>query len=116
MDISPEQKAFIQGEVKEKAAAAASEKTVDVERPQKPPALPRNVRRANRRTDDSAPDVSEVLDQVLVPVTVRLPRRMAHALKRACLEQQLKHAKPGTQQEIVELALGDWLGRYGYYD
>ena len=50
-----------------------------------------------------------MLDQVLVPVTIRLPHRTAQALRRAYLEQRLKHAKPDTQQEIVAEALGDWL-------
>jgi len=60
------------------------------------------------------PEASDLLDQVLVPVTVRLPHRMAQALRRAHLEQRLKHAKPDTQQEIVEEALGDWLLRQGF--
>jgi hypothetical protein len=72
-------------------------------------------RRTNRRNGTQVAEVSEVLDQVLVPVTVRLPHRMAQALRRAHLEQRLKHAKPDTQQEIVEEALGDWLARQGFW-
>jgi hypothetical protein len=39
---------------------------------------------------------------------------MAQALRRAHLEQRLKHAKPDTQQEIVEEALGDWLSKHEF--
>ncbi|BBO34268.1 hypothetical protein PLANPX_3880 [Lacipirellula parvula] len=53
---------------------------------------------------------------MLVPVTIRLPRRTAQALRRAHLEQRLKDAKPDTQQEIAEEALADWLAKYGYLD
>jgi hypothetical protein len=41
---------------------------------------------------------------------------MAQALKRAYLEQRLKHAKPDTQQEIVEEALGEWLSQQGFLE
>jgi hypothetical protein len=52
----------------------------------------------------------------LVPVTIRLHHRTSQLLKRAYLEQKLKHAKPDTLQEIGEEAIADWLFRAGYLD
>lgn len=49
-------------------------------------------------------------------MTIRLPHRTAQVLPRAYLEQRLKHAKPDTLQEIVEEAIGDWLGQQGFLD
>lgn len=119
MEITPEKLAFIKGEAAPKASAPVpktEEKTIDIAVPAKQaesvrePA-PRAARRSNRRSSGEAPGASEVLDQVLVPVTIRLPHRTAQALRRAYLEQRLKHARPDTQQEIVEEALVDWLGK-----
>lgn len=121
MDMTPEKLAFIKG--KSQAAAVASvaapvtkveEKTIEVSVTKKDTKserelTPRLTRRTARRPTKDTPGASEVLDQVLVPVTIRLPHRTAQALRRAYLEQRLKHAKPDTQQEIVEEALGDWL-------
>ena len=53
---------------------------------------------------------------VLVPITTRLLPRTADALRRAYLEQKLRHARPSTQQEIIEQALHDWLRREGYLE
>jgi hypothetical protein len=128
MEMTPARLAFIKGEETTPSRPAAVEVPpgkVAVERIiesqtqqaaiQEPKdARPRSSRRTSRRSGSDAPAASEVLDQVLVPVTVRLPHRMAQALRRAYLEQRLKHAKPDTQQEIVEEALGDWLSRQGF--
>jgi hypothetical protein len=126
MEMTPEKLAFIKGqgkagaappEVNTDAPPQAVEKVIDVKEAGKPaePAVKVN-RRASRRGSHEAPGASEVLDQVLVPVTIRLPHRTAQALRRAYLEQRLKHAKPDTQQEIVEEALGEWLSRQGFLD
>jgi len=131
MEMTPAKMAFIKGqETKESKPLAVEppasklpvEKIVELQ----PPAAENNEpkesrsrvsRRSSRgRSTQEAPEASEVLDQVLVPVTVRLPHRMAQALRRAYLEQRLKHAKPDTQQEIVEEALGDWLSRQGFLE
>ncbi len=129
MEMTPARLAFIKGEeAKESkpvvaeapAAKLTVEKIVEPEKLRGESEVPkesrlRSPRRAKRSGTDS-PEASEVLDQVLVPVTVRLPHRMAQALRRAYLEQRLKHAKPDTQQEIVEEALGDWLSRRGFLE
>lgn len=130
MEMSPEQKAFIQGGItpnernellqtreiarpqkkneREPANASASETN-----PQSKP-IKRQVRHRSNAPERSA--ASEVLDQMLVPVTVRLPHKLANSLRRAQLEQRLKHAKPDTQQEIVEQALGAWLTANDFRD
>ncbi len=72
-------------------------------------------KRKRRPTSRSeAPAASEVLSLVLVPLTTRLQHKTAQALRRAYLEQRLRHMKPDTQQEIVEEALLDWLERNDY--
>lgn len=128
MELTPAKLAFIKGEETKQSQPAAVDVPlgkVAVERLLEPEqhkaefqepkdSRPRSSRRTSRRSGSDAPDASEVLDQVLIPVTVRLPHRMAQALRRAYLEQRLKHAKPDTQQEIVEEALGDWLSRQGF--
>lgn len=125
MEMTPEKVAFIKGEVKAEtlqlAMAKTEEKTIDIEPLQrqvdavKDPA-PRTTRRPSRRTASGTPDVSEVLDQVLVPKTFRIPHRTAEALTRVYLERKLNHVKPDTAQEIVEEALTDWLAKHRYLD
>lgn len=126
--FSPEKMAFIEGKPDEKPKLPSQttpgnlpEKTIDVrtdksgentlatnERPQR--------RNSRSRQNREIPAASEVLDQVLVPVTIRLQHRTSQALKRAYLEQKLRHAKPDTLQEIGEEAISDWLLRSGYLD
>lgn len=120
MDMTPEKLAFIKGEAT-KPLEAKPEKVVDVAPPPEPLApvketTPRSPRRSTRRISHETPDAYQVLDQVLVPVTIRLPHRTAQTLRRAYLEQRLKHAKPDTQQEIVEDAITDWLSRHGFFE
>jgi len=128
IDMTPEKLAFIHGESRAAAKppaappmATAEVKTIDVgissktaesanESPSRPP------RRGPQRVRQDAPDAGEILDRVLVPVTIRLRHRLASALKRAYLEQKLQCEKPDTQQEIVEEALGNWLSRRGFLE
>lgn len=127
MEMTPEKLAFIKGVDNARGATAApskpskqsEEKTIEVDvSPAEATSLsetkPRASRRTNRRTGTEMPAASEMLDQVLVPVTIRVPRRTAQALRRAYLEQRLRQAKPDTQQQIAEEALEDWLMRNGY--
>ena len=125
MDMTPDKLAFIKGQTVEQAKpaetkAAAVEKTIEVDAPETgelKQQRPRTARRASRgRSSQENSEASDILDQVLVPVTIRLQHRTAQALRRAYLEQRLKHAKPDTQQEIVEEALGDWLSRQGFLE
>lgn len=130
MEMTPEKLAFIKGqpatesdsELSKTVMGDAAEKRIELktahqesEAVTEPRAKP--GRRATRsRAIREIPEASELLDQVLVPVTIRLQHRTAQALRRAHLEQRLKHAKPDTQQEIVEEALGDWLVRQGFLE
>lgn len=129
IDMTPEKLAFIQGKAAPAAKpppvvlepqAPAEEKTVELSRPGADAEAtdeprPKIARRGSRaRAVREAPQVGEILDQLLVPVTIRLQHRTAQALRRAYLEQRLKHAKPDTQQEIAEQALVEWLESNDY--
>ena len=131
MEMTPEKMAFIKGHpveelklvpIESPKPEGAVKKTIELEAPKTDPESPKEARvgasrRVTRsRSGQEGPEASEVLDQVLVPVTIRLRHRTARALRRAYLEQRLKHAKPDTQQEIVEEALAVWLLRLGYFE
>ncbi len=131
MEMTPEKLAFIKGQpgkepklspVESPAAKSTAEKTIELEtaraatEAEKEPRSRSGRRSTKGRSSQETPEASELLDQVLVPVTIRLQHRTAQALRRAYLEQRLKHAKPDTQQEIVEEALGDWLVRLGFLE
>lgn len=121
--MSPEKIAFIRGSAGKQSKASRVEerpqapaKTIELKEPapsDETEAIP-SRRRSRGRSREAQPQASEVLDQVLVPVTLRLQHRTAQALKRAYLEQKLKHEKPDTLQEIGEEALSDWLAQNGY--
>jgi hypothetical protein len=44
-----------------------------------------------------------------VSVTIRFRQATAEALRRASLERKLAGVSPSSQQEMVELAVGEWL-------
>lgn len=70
----------------------------------------RNRTTATKRvTIETSGGNDDFYGQALVPLTTRLRAPTADALRRACLEQKLARRSPNTQQEIVELALLDWL-------
>jgi hypothetical protein len=45
----------------------------------------------------------------LVTFTVRLPKSMANALRKAATERKIADLPPRSQQEIVQAAVGKWL-------
>jgi hypothetical protein len=124
LSLSPEKLAFIQGSDGSSGSGPprrkrkADTKTIELGPPDEPDegeavgdvAAPR-PRRQRQRSAESAPSVDEVLDGVLVPLTTRLPHRLVQSLRRICLEQKLKHAKPDSIQEVVETALVEWLSK-----
>jgi hypothetical protein len=124
MNMSPEKLSFIRGSTAKQGVPQstkepeAAEKTVELksEAPSQEERPSTTRRRSRGRSSSDEPLASEVLDQVLVPVTIRLPHRTAQALKRAHLEQKLKYLKPDTLQGIGEEALADWLTKAGYLD
>jgi len=123
--MTPEKIAFIRGSTGKQAMAAQTQerteepgKTIELrDAASNQETEVSSSRRGSRgRTRQEQPGTSEILDQVLVPVAIRLQHRTAQALKRAYLEQKLKHAKPDTIQDIAEEAFADWLMKSGYLD
>lgn len=77
----------------------------------------RHTRGATGEGDsDHAVARPSLLGEVRVPLTTRLQSATADALRRANLEQRLKRLRPATQQDIVEIAVHEWLKRHGYLD
>ena len=123
--MTPEKIAFIRGSTGKQAKMAQAqggpktlEKTIELKETlstEETDSSPLR-RRSRARTKQEQPQASEILDQVLVPVPLRLQHRTAQALRRAYLEQKLKHAKPDTLQDIGEEAIADWLMKSGYLD
>ena len=115
---SPEKIAFIHGDESppskppDKRGRKPAAKTVDISLPAE--AADVQSTRQRRRTperDFDVPNANELLNELLVPLTTRLPHRLIQSLRRLCLEQQLRHAKPDSIQEIIEAALEDWLSK-----
>jgi hypothetical protein len=125
--LTPEKVAFIRGDKTPPTTTPALKKqtrepetTIELDMPSTESIDPGEKQRRRRGRGRTArqhePQASEILDQMLVPVTIRLTHRTAQALKRAALEQKLKHLKPDQVQEIGEDAFTDWLTKSGYLD
>lgn len=120
LTMSPEKLAFIKGDesaVKSslpntepvvRTIELASTDSNEANKPE-PPTTRNTTRRQRPRSEAATPNASEVLDDLLVPLTTRLPHRLVQSLRRVCLEQRLRHAKPDSIQEIVEVAIDSWL-------
>lgn len=125
MTLSPDKLAFIRGsgttpptvEPKE-AKTSAPERTIDLgETKDEPPAeRPQRKRSRGKAATQDEPEASEILERMLVPVTIRLQNRTAQALKRASLERELQRIHPHKVQDIAEEAIADWLAKAGYLD
>lgn len=122
MSMNPDTMAFIKGDNSPTIADSAGGrrrakgKTIDVELTDKAGVMseeeaPRITRgrRPRQRSEGTQPSDRDILGEVLVPLTTRLPHRLVQSLRRICLEQQLRHAKPDSIQEIVEASLEAWL-------
>lgn len=133
MTLTPDKMAFIQGK-------STPEQTTQVQTEEPPmqsavaesvsaleaAAEVRQVREARerpiRQRRSAAPrsnrnqEPTPHLEHFRVGVTVRIHPEIADALRRAHLEQKIRRESPGTQQEIVESALSDWLERNGYLE
>lgn len=137
MAMTPEKLAFIQGtpvvppqispvvEISVPAVEAAPKAVLDMNEPaeeQVRRARPKPVRASRSRETGATVDAKSqqraeegaFYGQILVPLTTRLQPRTADALRRACLEQKLARKTPNSQQEIVELALAQWLEQNGF--
>lgn len=51
-----------------------------------------------------------------VPLTTRCRPELASMLKRASLQRQLNGIEPSSMQEIMEIAMENWLKENGYLD
>ena len=127
MTLTPEKVAFIRGSTAkaEKTPPSAKakediEKTIETEAPAKVE-IEENARPQRRRSRGKVlaqeePQAGEILDRMLVPVTIRLQNRTAQALKRASLERELQRLRPHKVQDIAEEAIADWLAKSDYLD
>ena len=126
MTLTPEKVAFIRGSAAKaektppRTTTDDTEKTIELEAPvadaSTENARPQRRRSRGRTSSPEQPQANEILDQILVPVTFGLQHRTAQALKRAALEQKLKHLRPDKLQEIGEEAITEWLEKSGYLD
>lgn len=124
LTLTPKERAFIQGDNPQAATPVSPPqprrgrrpkvKTVEVELSKDSPQAdaPRLSRPRERPPVRSEfPNANAVLDEVLLPLTTRLPHRLIQSLRRVCLERRLQHQKPDSIQEVVEEAIGEWLSR-----
>jgi hypothetical protein len=127
MSLTPEKIAFIQGSsaratLPQQAAAPAPEEQAEDSQaaaPAEKPTEPRAKSAKNKRATETPRPTEEEREggyygSILVPLTTRLQPRTADSLRRACLEQKLARRSPDTQQEIVQLAVSEWLERNGF--
>lgn len=80
-----------------------------------PRAHARRTRGRNRSERESSEQTLPLgTANLMAPITTRLRPATAAALKRAGLEQRLRGAEPATVQEIVEIAVAEWLEQHDY--
>lgn len=121
LTMSPEKLAFIKGDESAVKSSLSNPEPVvrtielastDTHDANKPETRTRTTARRQRpRSEATLPNASDVLDDLLVPLTTRLPHRLVQSLRRICLEQRLRHAKPDSIQEIIETAIESWLAK-----
>lgn len=69
------------------------------------------VKKSTRRPQINAQQ--KTLSQALVAITTRFQPATADALRRTSLERKLERQNPWSQQEIIELAVQQWLKSSG---
>ena len=129
--LSPEKMAFIKGHDANQADTSAdvhtplqsnavvvpvvelSAETADVQ-PKKKPSAKQSQSTDNAPINRNA--IAPANEDYLVAITTRLQARTAEALRRAYLEQKLNRLEPATQQEIIELALQEWLRKNSFFE
>ncbi len=127
LTFSPEKLAFIHGNSTSQPASVVAEplqspvadavlmesvnaESIPIQKPAKTP----NRTNAKQIAIGPTPSTESIISQLWVPITTRLQHRTAAALRRAHLEQRLRFAKPDTQQEIIDLAVQQWLDQNGH--
>lgn len=78
-----------------------------------PPNPPAPVAHPTCMTLKSPPHLSVVLPAI-VSMTFRLPAPVVARLARVAAERKLQRERPFSQQDIVAVALEEWLQRQGY--
>ena len=123
MTLTPEAANFIAGKAAPKPTdavlpiAIVAEPSAIERTPEPDPELrPRATASPKKRkgVETSVAAHNSFVGELLVPLTTRIQPATANALRRAFLEQKLRHSKPDTQQDIVEEALTAWLSRNGF--
>ena len=136
--MTPSKMAFIQGDstVNSQSVVPAKERpeeqtaevrdpqiahpSLDIEHPATEPAQREKLSGRTPKRQGKGQDSQDFDDamlgmaNLLVPLTTRLQPRTAAVLKRAGLEQKLRGKKPSTVQEIVEIAIQQWLREASY--
>lgn len=70
----------------------------------------RRINRPSKTLSSDAPQQRSLLQNV----TTRLSQRTNELLTEAALRQRLKKAIPATRQDIIEVAVSEWLKLHGY--
>ena len=82
--------------------------------PTKKPSVKRSQPNHDERINHNT--ITPANEDYLVAITTRLQARTADALRRAYLEQKLNRCEPATQQEIIELAVQQWLRKNSFLE
>lgn len=72
--------------------------------------------KSEREKKEKRPVVKESVEipEVLVADSFKLPQKLHRRLLRASSERKLDRLKPYTKQDLVAIALDEWLSRHGY--
>lgn len=121
ISLSPEKLDFIHGAASANGGIPRQHVAFRLHEPDRNPPTsekPSARRRArvtrNARTKSTLTNVTPAATpqpNLLAPVTIRLTPETADALRRICLERRLTRKMPFTQQQVVEIAIRDWLSR-----
>ena len=120
LNVTPEVAEFIHGAnrrpvvaesaVTSTAAAPAGPATPRSEK--RPKSAPRQ-RRERNQSAAAPPRTEPPKSRAKVAITTRFSQATADALRRASLERKLRDESLHTQQDIIELAVSNWLRRGG---
>ena len=72
------------------------------------------VSAGDSRSEENGPPAVSGRPRAVRSITVRLRPDTAQALRKACAERGIDYIEPFTQQDIVEVALVEWLRANGY--
>ncbi|MBX9787496.1 MAG: hypothetical protein K2Y37_01145 [Pirellulales bacterium] len=100
---------------KKASKATRPDQMQDPERPQEAQiTIPERPKAERQRRIRSTPPAEPEARAVLENVTTRLHRETNELLTEASLHQRLKKLTPATRQDIIEVAVQEWLHANGY--